>query len=58
MADRPEGDGALATGVEQRCRGDNQSSVRGHHSRTDSSFGCKRTSVFESFHNFSARRSS
>jgi len=32
MADRPERDGALATGAEQRYRGNNQSSVRYHRS--------------------------
>jgi hypothetical protein len=32
MAARPEGDGALAAGVEQRYRGDNQSSILGHRS--------------------------
>jgi hypothetical protein len=32
MADRPERDGALATGVEQRYRGNNQSPARCHRS--------------------------
>jgi len=32
MSDRPEGDSALATGIEQRYRGNSQSSARCHRS--------------------------